>query len=307
MDINRLLYPLDALLQPPHGLEVDFGSPPGAEALVPADSISWRVFGNPVTLFVGGVAAVILELAEPSVRAGVWDHSSFRSDPMQRLRRTGMAAMITVYAPRTEAEVMIARVNAMHAKVRGTLPDGTAYHASDTRLLDWVQATASFGFVEAYSRFAAPLSSDEKSRAFAEAVPAAELYGATGAPRSVEQWEQMLARTLPGLEPSGTLAEFLGIMRNAPILPLPLRPVQSLLVAAAITILPARVRRQLHLDHAGLRLGGETLVAAMSQTATVLLPSSAPQVQARQRMRVGRRRDYGGTQPHYASSQRERI
>jgi uncharacterized protein (DUF2236 family) len=287
MNIDRLLRPLDALLQPPPGLEVDFGSPPGAEALVPAGSISWRVFGNAVTLFVGGVTAVILELAEPSVRAGVWDHSSFRRDPMQRLRRTGMAAMITVYAPRAEAETMIARVNAMHLKVRGTLPDGTAYHASDTRLLDWVQATASFGFVEAYSRFAAPLSRKEKSQAFAEAEPAARLYGATGAPSSFEAWERMLERTLPALEPSDTLIEFLSIMRSAPILPAPLRPMQSLLVAAATTILPNEVRSKLGLEQAGLRLGGETLVSAMGRTASMLLPASAPQVQARRRMRNG--------------------
>lgn len=284
--MNRLLRPLDALLQPPPGLDVDFSAPLGAEALVPADSISWRVFGNAVTLFVGGVTAVILELAEPSVRAGVWDHSSFRRDPMQRLRRTGMAAMITVYAPRAEAEAMIARVNAMHAKVRGTLPDGTAYRASDTRLLDWVQATASFGFVEAYSRFAAPLSQAEKSRAFAEAQPAAKLYGATGAPQSLGAWEQMLAHTLPSLEPSDTLGEFLSIMKSAPILPASLRPMQSLLVAAAVTILPDQVRRKLDLDHAGLRRGGETLVSAMSRTAAMLLPRSAPQVQARRRMRL---------------------
>lgn len=285
--MNRLLRPLDALLQPPPGLEVDFSAPAGAEALVPANSVSWRVFANAVTLFIGGVGAVILELAEPSVRAGVWDHSSFRRDPLQRLRRTGMAAMITVYAPRAEAEAMIGRVNAMHARVRGTLPDGTGYQASDPRLLDWVQATASFGFIEAYSRYARPLTLAEKSQAFAEGEHAARLYGATGAPRSVEAWEALLARTLPGLEASETLDEFLAIMRSAPILPLPLRPVQSLLVAAAVSLLPEEVRSKLGLETAGLRLGGEALVHALSRTAAVLLPSSAPQVQARKRMRFG--------------------
>jgi uncharacterized protein (DUF2236 family) len=45
---------------------VDFRIPVGEPALVPADSVSWRVFKNPVALFVGGVAAVLLELAEPA-------------------------------------------------------------------------------------------------------------------------------------------------------------------------------------------------------------------------------------------------
>ena len=51
---------------------------------------------------------MILELAEPRVRSGVWDHTSFRTDPVTRLRRTGLAAMVTVYAPRETAEAMIA-------------------------------------------------------------------------------------------------------------------------------------------------------------------------------------------------------
>ncbi|HZD91621.1 MAG TPA: oxygenase MpaB family protein, partial [Pseudolabrys sp.] len=56
---------------------VDFGKPAGEAALVPPRSVSWRVFKNPVALFVGGVAAVILELAEPHVRAGVWQFTGF--------------------------------------------------------------------------------------------------------------------------------------------------------------------------------------------------------------------------------------
>ena len=65
---------------------IDFLRPAGEAALVPADSVSWRVFKNPLSLFVGGVTAVIMELAEPRVRAGVWEHTTFRSDPLRRLR-----------------------------------------------------------------------------------------------------------------------------------------------------------------------------------------------------------------------------
>ena len=84
---------LDRLLRehiaPPPGMAVDFSTPAGAEALFAPDSVSWRVMKNPVALIVGGVAAVILELAEPRVRTGVWEHTSFRRDPVTRMRRTG--------------------------------------------------------------------------------------------------------------------------------------------------------------------------------------------------------------------------
>jgi uncharacterized protein (DUF2236 family) len=45
---------------------------------VAPDSVSWSVFKNPVSLFIGGVTAVIMELADPRVRTGVWEHTSFR-------------------------------------------------------------------------------------------------------------------------------------------------------------------------------------------------------------------------------------
>jgi uncharacterized protein (DUF2236 family) len=60
----------------------DFLLPLGEGALVSPDSVSWRVFKNPLSLFVGGIAAVIMELAEPRVRTGVWEHTTFRVDPI---------------------------------------------------------------------------------------------------------------------------------------------------------------------------------------------------------------------------------
>ena len=68
----------------------DFLRPVGEAALVSPESVSWRVFKNPLSLFIGGVAAVIMELAEPRVRTGVWEHTTFRVDPIRRLQRTGL-------------------------------------------------------------------------------------------------------------------------------------------------------------------------------------------------------------------------
>jgi uncharacterized protein (DUF2236 family) len=69
--------------------------------------------------------------------------------------------MMTVYGPRSTAAKMIAQVVHMHGRVSGTTPDGLAYRADDPRLLDWVHATASFGFTEAYHRYVRPLSALE--------------------------------------------------------------------------------------------------------------------------------------------------
>jgi uncharacterized protein (DUF2236 family) len=279
-----MLDTLRQLMQPPPGMAFDFSQPPGEAALAPHDGIAWQVFANPVALFVGGVAAVLLELAEPSVRSGVWDHGGFKRDPRMRLRRTGFAAMMTVYGPRSAAEALIARVVRMHGRVEGSTPDGRPYHANDPRLLDWVQATATFGFTEAYHRWVRPLSAREKDAAFAEGLPAAALYGASGAPASWAGWETLLAASAPGLEGSPILAEFLGIMDTAPLLPAPLRPLQRLLVRAAVEIVPAPVRALAQLRGRGVRRGEAALVRALGRTAGLLPLGDTPARQAARRV-----------------------
>ena len=247
---GRIAGLIQGLYQVEGGPPVDFRRPAGEPALAAPDSVSWRVFKNPVALFVGGVAAVILELAEPRVRTGVWEHSSFRTDPLPRLKRTGLAAMVTVYGARSTAEAMIAGVRRRHDRVAGDTPAGAAYRANDVELLDWVQATASFGFLEAYHAYVRPLDAADRDRFYAEAAPAAVLYGATGTPASVAQWEARLAAMLPRLERHAIVFEFLDLMRRTAILPAPLRGLQGALIRAAAAITPAEVREVVGLGRA---------------------------------------------------------
>ena len=237
-----LVRPVDLLarwlMRPPAGYDMDFTEPAGEPALVAPNSVSWVIFKNPVTLFVGGAAAVLLELAEPRVRDGVWDHSDFRRRPLMRLKRTGMAAMVTVYAARSRAEATIARVVRMHERVKGRTREGARYEASDPELLDWVQATAGYGFMEAYDRCVRPLSAQERERLFAEAMPIARLYGATGAPASQAGLDELFAGRRPTLAPSPVIDEFLALMTRMPALPAPVRPLQKVLLKAAVGILP---------------------------------------------------------------------
>ena len=269
-----------AWLEPPGTPAVDFTRPRGEAALAGPRSVSWRVFKNPVTLFVGGVAAVLLELAEPRVRAGVWEHSSFRSDPVRRLQRTGLAAMVTVYGARSVAERMIAGVVCRHGAVAGTMPGGKAYHAGDPDLLAWVHATAAFGFAEACHRYVRPLAREEFDRFYAESVPAARLYGVLDAPASSAALHVLFASMRGRLEPSPVVFEFLDIMRAAPVFPAPLRPAQRLLVRAAVEMVPEWVREQLGLTAAhGLR-GWGPLVRRLGSLSDRVVLRSGPAAQS---------------------------
>jgi uncharacterized protein (DUF2236 family) len=150
--------------------------------------------------------------------------------------------MVTVDGARSAAEAMIAGVRRMHDKVAGDTPAGAAYQANDVALLDWVQATASFGFLEAYHAYVRPLDAADRDRFYAEAAPAAVLYGAVGAPASAAEWEARLAAMLPRLERHEIVLEFLDLMRKTAILPVPLRGLQGALIRAAVAITPPPVR-----------------------------------------------------------------
>jgi uncharacterized protein (DUF2236 family) len=265
---------------------VDFLRPSGEAALVSPDSVSWRVFKNPLSLFIGGVSAVIMELAEPRVRAGVWEHTTFRVDPIRRLRRTGLAAMVTVYGARSTAETMIARIRRMHDKIRGTTSAGKAYRANDPELLNWVQATAAFGFLQAYHSYVRPLSQVKRDHFYAEGILPAALYGVTGAPTSEEALEALFEVMARRLERSNIVFDFLAIMRSAPILPAPLRPVQHLLVRAAIDLTPRWLRTIVGLNGHGLHAWEVAVVRRAGELADRLVLETNPAVQACRRMRL---------------------
>jgi uncharacterized protein (DUF2236 family) len=261
----------------------DFLQPAGEAALVSPNSVSWRVFKNPLSLFIGGIAAVIMELAEPRVRTGVWERTMFRIDPIGRLQRTGLATMVTIYGARSTAEAMIARVRRMHDKIVGLTPAGKAYRANDPELLNWVQGTAAYGFLQAYHSYVRPLSELERDRYYAEATLAASLYGAS-APTSEVALEMRFEAIANQLEHSEILFEFLAIMRSAPILPLPLRPLQPLLIRAAIDLTPHWLRKIVGLTDHGLNALEAGLVAQIGALADCLVLESNPAVQACRRM-----------------------
>jgi len=283
-----------ALLQPPGGRRIDFSRPLGEAALVAPDSTSWRIFKNPIALLVGGMAAVILELAEPAVRTGVWKHSTFLADPMGRLRRTGLAAMVTVYGARSIAVPMIEGVVRMHARVVGETPAGEAFTANDARLLTWVHATASFGFGEAYSRYVAELSPHELDALYREGMPASHLYGAVGAPGSETERRALFDSMRGRLEASEIVFEFLRIMCRTRALPAPLRWLQPLLVRAAVDMIPDWVRERLGLTAAhGLGRAERILVKMAGAVADRIVLPDSPPAQACRRLGLPKAYLYG--------------
>jgi len=281
--------PLHGSMKQYMGWKIDFTRPRGEPAYAEPGSVSWRVFANPVALAIGGVCAVLLEFADRRIRSGVWDHSTFPTDPIGRGQRTGMAAQIGVFGPRSAAEDVIARITRMHAKVEGEAPDGTPYRALDAELLNWVAATASYGFVMAYHRFVRALGAEEADRFFVEAIPVGRLYGAADLPASLAEFERMCDARIAGFEPHPINLEFLAIVGSTKAVPGVPDWLKRELANAAIAILPPAVRRVLELGDAyDLSRSGRLAIRALGRLADVVPRPDSPPGHASERLGLPR-------------------
>jgi uncharacterized protein (DUF2236 family) len=232
------------------GWTIDYASPYGEPALQHPSSVQWRVYKNQVALAIGGIAAVLLEFADARIRSGVWDHSIYKLDPIGRSKRTGVAAMVGVYGPQSAARRVIHGVTNMHSRVGGTTPNGENYHALDPELLDWVAATAAYGFLNAYDRFVHVLSDEDKSRFYRDGSLTAQLYGAKNSPLSTADFMAMLETRLDRFEPHPIVHEFLAIIQSGKAAPGTPRFLHRAIARASVSLLPPSVRSRLELGAA---------------------------------------------------------
>src|SRR6266545_1317809 len=189
------------------------GSRTHAERLVARDgyfrpeSMVRRLADSPVPPFLGGGAAVLLQVAHPLVACGVVEHSGYDGDLWRRLIGTLRALYMITFGAKTEAEQAGAVVRAVHARVRGTtatqlgtFPPGTPYSASDPELMLWVHATLVHSSLAAYERFVHPLSREDRERYYQEMALVARLFGTPACviPRSLADFREYFAAQISG-------------------------------------------------------------------------------------------------------------
>jgi uncharacterized protein (DUF2236 family) len=285
--------PVDALEASPIKMRpsrTDFLNPSGDRGLFGPGSITWRVFSNSLSNAVGGIAAVILELAEPAVRAGVWEHSTFRIDPIGRMRNTGRAAQSIVYGPVRSARETFDRVNRMHERVAGETHEGKPYRATDPDLITWVHVTAGWGFLNAYMRYVEPrMSRADQDLYYAEREEVGYGFGAHWVPTTVDGVEDYMKGMMSNLYANDTVQEFIRLVGDASLVGTAARPLQRLFVQAAIDLLTEDMRsacgvQATHPLGRGLRPTISALVKA-TRAGRRMLPDG-PAQQACRRMNV---------------------
>jgi uncharacterized protein (DUF2236 family) len=235
-----------------------------------ADDRPIRLVHADSSMFVGGLRALLLQSLHPLAMAGVAGHSGYRSDPWGRLQRTSYFLAVTTFGLATDAEQAVARVRAVHERVRGKAPDGRPYSANDPHLLRWVHLAEVDSFLATYQRYGTrPLDAAGRDAYVSDTAVVARALGIADPPETEHELQAGLEAYRPelvGTPEARSAARFL-LLR--PPLPAIARPPYAALASAAVASLPAWARWPLRLPYLPLteatvvRLAGAGVVRTL--------------------------------------------
>jgi len=215
-------------------------------------SATWKI-NREVAIYLGGMRALLMQIAHPKVAQGVADHSNFREDPFARLRRTFDTVHAMVFGSREDALVAAERLHRVHERVSGSLASPVAgmdphYFANDPDLLLWVHATLVDSSLYAYDTFFPPLPRAELERFYEESKTFGRLagLGSDVLPSSLEDFRAYLHAMLtgPSIEVVPVAREIADALLKGPPLLYLFRPSNYVLAAG---MLPASLRAELGL------------------------------------------------------------
>jgi uncharacterized protein (DUF2236 family) len=143
--------------------------------IVGPDSLTWQ-FGSDIRLFLSPLYPLLLQVAHPTVGAGVQDYSDFERRPWDRLLRTIDYLLVLQYGG-IEASAMGKRLRDMHKTIRGVKPDGQRYSALEPKAYAWVHATLLDAYVTGHAHFGRPMRPDQIERFYREYLSLGRLIG----------------------------------------------------------------------------------------------------------------------------------
>jgi len=222
---------------------------PGDPGLTGPGSATWRISRERVVPL-GGLSALLLQLAHPLVAAGVAEHSDFHGDPTKRLMLTLEMLLVTTFGDIRQVDEMTGRIANIHRVVNGLLPQdtgawrrGTHYSATSPELCLWVHATIIETTLNSYSAFVRRLDMNERAAYYRETEGFGQLYGVGKdiRPASYQDFQEYYARTLARLTAGDQARSIAGKILRARVRGIPLPPWGYLLAAG---LLPAPLRAQ---------------------------------------------------------------
>ena len=225
-----------------------------------------RVHGD-ASMFVGGLRALLLQTLHPAAMRAVSEHSGFRGDMWGRLHRTSTFLAVTTFGVADDAQQAVDLVRRIHERVTGTMPDGTAYAASDPHLLAWVHAAEADSFLRAHQVYGRqPLDQAGRDQYVAQIAEVGRRLGVLDPPVTEAGLTALLASYRPELRGTPEAREAVRYVLLRPPLPLPARAAYGVLAAAAVGLMPAWTRVPLRLPW--LPVSERTAVRALGGLAT---------------------------------------
>ncbi|CDM74406.1 oxygenase MpaB family protein [Mycobacterium marinum] len=164
-------------------------------------SLIWKFYGDVRTQLFGFQRAAGTENCIEQLGQGVLDHSVVFSDTLGRAKRTGPPLMRTVYSE--DPHGWGRTVRDFHKPIKGTIGDGSRYHALNPELFYWAHATFVDQILYNTDTFIRRLSRAEKEQIFEESKIWYGLYGVSdrSQPQTYDEfvayWDGMLDRFVP--------------------------------------------------------------------------------------------------------------
>ncbi len=160
-------------------------------------SITWEINGDLASLAVAGTGAILMEVLHPSVMAGVFEQSSYRTEPLRRARNTLGYVLRTTFGNTQATTRVIESVKHVHSRVNGARADGVPYRALDPELLAWVHTCIPWSVMSAYDRYKRRLSVDEKNRYLREQAVIGSMGCAGWVPETVSELDDYVEQMRP--------------------------------------------------------------------------------------------------------------
>ncbi|MFG2330890.1 oxygenase MpaB family protein [Streptomyces sp. NPDC048604] len=195
------------------------------------------------SMYVGGLAALLLQSLHPLAMAAVAGHSGFQGDPWGRLQRTSTFLAVTTFGTADDATHAVERVRRVHAGISGTTSDGVPYRASDPHLLGWVHSVETECFLRAHLRYGRrPLDAAGQDGYVADMAEVARRLGVPRPPMTRAELTAAITAYRPELRATPESRATARFLISDPPLPAPARVPYAFLAAAAVELLPPWVR-----------------------------------------------------------------
>ena len=251
----------------------------------PGRSIARMVHGDRSVGLLYGQRALLIGALEPLTYTGTMLSTRAANKPFKRLARTAKIQETVFLGTKSEADDVLAGVNALHEKIEGKLPEaagihpaGTSYSAFDPELMLWTLAVIADSGRAMYETMVRKLSDEERESLWQDYVLFGELFrlprtAMPGSYREFQAWFEgrLASPDLQATEHALEMAPLIAFKQPMPVFARGNLEIQNHFIKGT---LPPRVRRIFGIHWTAAHEGSFQAMAAVHRRARRAFPHS---------------------------------